>query len=226
MLDEDVIYKLGCLSVDELPPLGYLLYNLYRKKFAEKFQLASEEESCKKYSPINLVYLDQENFSDIVMEYSTDVEYSNLEVLISMVDRCGMNVYMSDYYNSPEENDLFEERKEILDAFPTLDKETVNENFINNLSVIDYAWGVILNDCDYDLKRELFLSNHSQSDLLCYEEYFKYPFIKFYSTERKIINGEEFVFIVLGDSESEHCDFNDLNLNYVQKKIEFQQELE
>ena len=156
MLDEDVIYKLGCLSVDELPPLGYLLYNLYRKKFAEKFQLASEEESCKKYSPINLVYLDQENFSDIVMEYSTDVEYSNLEVLISMVDRCGMNVYMSDYYNSPEENDLFEERKEILDAFPTLDKETVNENFINNLSVIDYAWGVILNDCDYDLKRELF----------------------------------------------------------------------
>lgn len=226
MLDEDVIYKLGCSSVYELPPLGYLLYNLYRKKFAEKFQLASEEGICKKYSPINLGYLDQENFFDIVMGYSADAEYSNLEVLTSMVDRCGMKVYISDCYNYPEESDLSKERKEILDTFPTLDKETVNENFINNLSVIDYAWGVILNDCDYDLKRELFLSNHSQSDLQCYEEYFKYPFYKFYMNERKIINGEEFVFVVLGTCGSSNSDFNDLNLNYIQKKIEFQQELE
>ena len=33
MLDEDVIYKLGCLSVDELPPLGYYYIIYTGKKF-------------------------------------------------------------------------------------------------------------------------------------------------------------------------------------------------
>lgn len=226
MLDEDITYELGCSTLYELPPLGYLLYNLYRKKFIEKFQLGVEAEVCKKYSPLNLYYLEEENFSDIVLEDYANGEYSNLEVLSSMADRCGINVYISDYYNYPEENDLSKERKEILEAFPALDEETVNENFINNLTVIDYAWGVILNDCDYDLKRELFLSSHSQSELQCYEEYFKYPFNRFYMIERKIINGEEFVFVILGTSGSSSSDFNDLNLNYIQKKIEFQQELE
>lgn len=55
-----------------------------------------------------------------------------------------------------KKDELSKERKEILNSFPTLDEETVNENFVNNLSFIDYAWGVILNDCEYDLKRELF----------------------------------------------------------------------
>ena len=221
MLDEDIIYKLGCSSINDLPPLGYLLFNLYRKKFIENYQLNTYEEAFKKYSPLNLYYLDQENFSDTALENYAEVEYSNLEVLTSMADRCGMNIYMSDYYNYPKKDELSKERKEILNSFPTLDEETVNENFINNLSFIDYAWGVILNDCEYDLKRELFLSNHSQLELQCYD-----PFNKFWLSERKIINGEEFVFIVLGMCGSDNADLNDLNLNYVQKKIEFQQELE
>jgi len=226
MLDEDIIYKLGCSSINDLPPLGYLLFNLYRKKFIENYQLNTYEEALKKYSPLNLYYLDQENFSDTALENYAEVEYSNLEVLTSMADRCGMNIYMSDYYNYPKKDELSKERKEILNSFPTLDEETVNENFINNLSFIDYAWGVILNDCEYDLKRELFLSNHSQLELQCYEDYFEFPFNKFWLNERKIINGEEFVFIVLGTCGSGNADLNDLNLNYVQKKIEFQQELE
>lgn len=68
MLDEDIIYKLGCSSINDLPPLGYLLFNLYRKKFIENYQLNTYEEAFKKYSPLNLYYLDQENFSDTALE--------------------------------------------------------------------------------------------------------------------------------------------------------------
>lgn len=132
MLDEDIIYKLGCSSINDLPPLGYLLFNLYRKKFIENYQLNTYEEAFKKYPPLNLYYLDQENFSDTALENYAEVEYSNLEVLTSMADRCGMNIYMSDYYNYPKKDELSKERKEILNSFPTLDEETVNENFINN----------------------------------------------------------------------------------------------
>lgn len=225
MLDDDIINELGRNTIYNLSPLPYLLYITYRRKFLKKFFGVSENDFCDTNMKLNLTYLD-EDCSEIMMEDYAEMEFSNQDILYMLADRCNMKLFISESYNYPEDDTLMELRKKIQDIFPTLSETVINENFVGCLSDIDYAQGIILNDCDYELKRQIFLSKHSQSEVNCYEEYFEYPFNGFWDCKRLIIDGEEFIFVILGTCGSCMTGFCDLDLNFVQKKIEFQQELE
>lgn len=54
MLDEDIIYKLGCSSINDLPPLGYLLFNLYRKNSLKTISLILMKRLLKNI--LHLIY--------------------------------------------------------------------------------------------------------------------------------------------------------------------------
>lgn len=226
MLDDDIIGVLGSDTFYNVPVMGQLLYNIYIKKLVEKYHLLVNEDFLDFASSSKLLFLNGSNDVELPLDIFSEYEYLCMELLTSLEQRCNLKIYFSDYFDCLEENELEETKKEILNTFPTLTENIVNENFVGHLSDIDYTCGIIINDCDYELKKELFLSNHTQSEFDEYEEYFEYPFNAFWYGKRILINGEEFIFVTLGTCGSSSVGYNDLNMNFVQSKIEFQQALE
>lgn len=149
---------------------------------------------------------------------------NNLRLLEILEQEHGLEIEHKIFENYGEDisEELIEKTLEMIPDVSLKEKEIVLDVF-SSCKGLEYPQLFICHDERFGIKEKRYLRKHTEGEYAELKEDLFYPFYYFKTYHRIEKNGEEWIFVVVGENQEASVQMDSLNLNFIEARMELEE---